>query len=108
MVPSEIPDPGPLTRAQAEQRVDDVFVRPNEGGADVPLTLIAVQPLPRDPRAQAQPADRPFSLLFRGPLDLQLTQGMHDLQNEHLPLPGLFLVPVGRQDDGYRYEAVFS
>lgn len=108
MASSEIPDPGSLTRAQAEQRLGEEFVRPNAGGPDVRLTLIAVESLPRDPRAQGQAADRPFSLLLRGPLDPVLTQGMHDLQNDRLPLPGLFLVPVGRRDDGYRYEAVFS
>jgi hypothetical protein len=108
MATDGIPDLKTLTTEQAQARLDDLFVRPNDAGPDVELHLIGVEKLPRDPRAKEQDGDRPFSLLFRGPHDPVLTQGMHDLENEALPLRGLFLVPVGREEDGYRYEAVFT
>ncbi len=108
MATEKIPDLTTLTLQQAHARLDEVFARPNDAGPAVELHLIAVEKMPRDPRAKDLPGDRPFSLLFRGPCDPILTQGMHDLVNETLPLRSVFLVPVGREDDGYRYEAVFS
>jgi hypothetical protein len=49
-----------------------------------------------------------FSLLFHGPLEFFLPQGIHKL--EHIDLGELepFLVPVGKDKDGYQYEAVFN
>jgi uncharacterized protein DUF6916 len=49
-----------------------------------------------------------FSLLFRGPLDHFLPQKTYHLEHEKLGDFDLFLVPVGREQDGFRYEAVFN
>lgn len=49
-----------------------------------------------------------FSLLFHGPADPMLLQATHQVKHEALGEFGLFLVPVGRTDDGFEYEAAFS
>lgn len=59
--------------------------------------------------AEAQRAEpRPFSLVFRGPLEPQLAQGTYDLAHPGLGALALFLVPISRDEDGMRYEAVFA
>jgi hypothetical protein len=97
-----------LTLTTARTMVGRQFIRPNDAGPDIVLRLIAAEPARRDPSAQPTESGRPFSLLFQGPADPRLTQGMHDLEHAEHPLTGIFLVPVGQKDDGFTYEAVFS
>ena len=49
-----------------------------------------------------------FSLIFRGPGDRPLAQAMYELSHDELGDFVLFLVPVGADAEGYRYEAVFT
>jgi hypothetical protein len=49
-----------------------------------------------------------FSLFFHGPADLFVSQGIHKLKHSHLGELELFLVPVGRDKDGFQYEAAFN
>ncbi len=49
-----------------------------------------------------------FSLVFHGPRDMLLRQGMYQLQHNQLGAFELFLVPVGQDHDGVYYEAVFN
>lgn len=49
-----------------------------------------------------------FALLFRGPRDVALGQGIARLSNERLGELALFLVPVGRDKDGTMYEAIVN
>ena len=107
MAEEPVSDLGALTLASCQAHLGGGFTRPNDAGPDVPLDLVSAEPGRRDPRA-GDSGDRPFCLVFRGPTDLQLTQGMHDLEHPHLPLRGVFLVPVGGDDEGMLYEAVFS
>jgi hypothetical protein len=50
----------------------------------------------------------PFSLVFRGPLEPLLPQGIHRLEHDALGELDLFLVPIGPDEAGTRYEAVFG
>ena len=50
----------------------------------------------------------PFSLVFRGPDEPVLPQRIYPLEHDDLGEIEIFLVPVGPDDDGMRYEAVFS
>ena len=96
-----------LTLDQCQALVGIDFIRRNDDGADVTLRLVEATKLKRDPRAGDE-GDRPFSLVFRGPVNPRLTQGMHALENPHCPFHGIFLVPIGQDDEGFTYEAVFS
>jgi len=49
-----------------------------------------------------------FSLLFHGPATHFLPQGIHKLKHEQLGEVDIFLVPVGKDKDGFEYEAVFN
>jgi hypothetical protein len=49
-----------------------------------------------------------FSIVFRGPRDKRLQQGIYQMQHDQLGALDLFLVPVGQDQDGVYYEAVFN
>jgi hypothetical protein len=49
-----------------------------------------------------------FSLVFRGPDSQVLQQGIYQLQHDRLGAFELFLVPVGQDNHGVYYEAVFN
>lgn len=49
-----------------------------------------------------------FSLIFLGEKDKLLPQRLYDLEHETLGRGLIFLVPVGANDQGIRYEAVFN
>ncbi len=49
-----------------------------------------------------------FSVFFHGPASSFIQQGMYRLCHEKLGEVDLFLVPVGRDGDGFQYEAVFN
>jgi hypothetical protein len=51
---------------------------------------------------------RPFQLLFRGPAEPLLPQAIHELGHAELGRLGIFLVPVGPDAEGMRYEAIFT
>jgi hypothetical protein len=54
------------------------------------------------------PKQEQFALLFRGPLDHFLQQKIYRMEHEKLGEFDLFLVPVGRDQNGFQYEAVFN
>jgi hypothetical protein len=50
----------------------------------------------------------PFSIVFRGPLQPVLSQGIRHIEHNGLGELDLFLVPIGPDETGMRYEAVFG
>lgn len=56
----------------------------------------------------APPHREPFSLLFRAPRQPPLPQQIYPLDHDELGTLELFLVPVGEDDEGRYYEAVFT
>lgn len=50
----------------------------------------------------------PFSVVFRGPLDVVLPQRIYRMEHEEVGALDIFIVPIGPDDEGQRYEAVFS
>lgn len=50
----------------------------------------------------------PFSLVFRGPREPLVPQGIRRLEHAGLGELDLFLVPIGPDEAGMRYEAVFG
>jgi hypothetical protein len=49
-----------------------------------------------------------FSLMFQGPGEIFMPQGMYTLTHRTLGTFDLFLVPIGKDDNGFSYEAVFN
>jgi hypothetical protein len=50
----------------------------------------------------------PFSLVFRGPPEPLLEQAIHRFEHPGLGALEIFVVPLGRDAGGARYEAVFT
>ena len=50
----------------------------------------------------------PFSLVFHGPKDAPLEQGVFSIRNETMGELDLFLVTIGPDKDGLRHEAIFT
>src|SRR4051794_34111950 len=81
----------------------------HDGGTLGEIELTQVRDLRSPWRGEAAAGKRvPFALLFRGPRTPWLVQNMYRLEHERLGALELFLVPVGPDDAGMRYEAVFT
>jgi hypothetical protein len=50
----------------------------------------------------------PFSLIFIGPPEPLLPQAIYRLEHPELEPLDIFIVPVGRDADATRYEAIFA
>lgn len=73
-----------------------------QSGKQLSITLTQVS----DQQVSARQEE--FSIVFRGPLDSFLPQGMYTLTHESMGSFDLFIVPIGRDAEGYSYEAVFN
>jgi hypothetical protein len=54
------------------------------------------------------PKREPFSLIFLGPPEPVLAQRIYRLEHDEMGALELFLVPIGRDAAGARYEAAFN
>jgi hypothetical protein len=51
---------------------------------------------------------RPFSVVFRGPKDALLPQRTYRMEHDEIGAFDIFIVPIGPDDEGLLYEAVFN
>lgn len=93
-----------LTIETFERHLNDSF-RLAQGNESVAVTLIDAKalgsPEPAAPR-------RSFSLLFRGPGEPVLPQQVYRLEHDSLGAMEIFVVPVGPDTEGMRYEVIFA
>jgi uncharacterized protein DUF6916 len=68
----------------------------------LPFELVEVERGPTHPRAIS------FSLLFRGPADPVYAQRLYHMTHAALGDMDFFLVPLGRDEKGVSYQAVFN
>lgn len=54
------------------------------------------------------PRQERFAVVFRGPNDPFLGQGMRQFDHNEMGEFELFIVPISQDDKGYYYEAVFN
>jgi hypothetical protein len=69
------------------------------------LELIEATPIKTQETRHKRP---PFSLVFRGPMEPVLNQQIVPLEHDSMGKLDIFLVPIGPDEDGMQYEAVFS
>jgi hypothetical protein len=62
----------------------------------------------RGPCGASPPGYEAFSIVFRGPSDPLLPQGMHRFHRDAIGTFDLFIVPIRRDQHGLYYEAVFN
>lgn len=55
-----------------------------------------------------EPRGRPFSIVFRGPKDILLPQRIYRMEHAGIGSFELFIVPIGPDEEGLRYEAIFT
>lgn len=90
------------TRSAFAQHLHSVFQVHGPAGMLAPVELVQLTEAPASPHTDS------FSLLFRGPTASFLSQGLYRFEHTHMGAADLFIVPVGRDQTGFYYEAVFN
>lgn len=96
-----------LTVTTFEEQLGKLFRLSLPDGGAIELVLVEARSLSLRP-GTAGPRREPFSLLFRGPKSPVLAQRIYPLEHETLGRLEIFLVPVGPDGEGMRYEAIFN
>ena len=91
-----------LNHAQFAENLDSIFHVHLGNENVVDLKLIEVSALKDSARNER------FSLLFLGPADFPLDQRMHAMDHDKIGSFTLFITTVGREEDGFLYEAIFN
>lgn len=89
------------SRVFAEQLHTTFRVRLS-GSAFLDLELIEVTEKDHSPKFEQ------FSLTFRGPLTPHFPQGTYSFEHSKLGTADLFVVPLGPESEGMRYEVIFN
>src|SRR4051794_14464327 len=74
-----------------------------QGNTPAPVELELVE---ATPHPSGQPGN--FSLLFAGPLKQCLPQQTYRFEHEKLGAFDLFIVPVGKDQTGFQFQAIFN
>jgi hypothetical protein len=91
-----------LTVETFEPLIGDTFTITAEP-TTVGLVLASVRALSEWPGGR-----QPFGLDFLGPREPVLPQAIYRLEHAELGVLEIFVVPIGRDADGTRYEAIFT
>jgi hypothetical protein len=98
-----------LTANSFAPAVGDTFALDAGEAGRLELELLASRPHhPGAPVEDASGTRAPFTLEFRGPADPVLPQHIYRLEHPSLGPLEIFMVPVGRDESGTTYEAVFG
>ena len=102
---ADLPD-----KSSFEERLDEPFRVYPEAGNPLEMKLIEVTSL--GPKSVAPSATQDlrdsFSIVFRGPADRPLEQRIYRMAHDSLSSFEIFLVPIGPDQEGLCYEAVFN
>jgi hypothetical protein len=91
-----------LTHEAFAQNVNTDFHVSGDDSSQLDLQLAEVSEL-KQVKTQEE-----FAVVFRGPLDHFMGQGMRSFDHEKLGQFELFIVPIRQDEKGYYYEAVFN
>ena len=99
-----------LTVDDFKSRIGETFRATPQEGEPLELQLSRADPSPYVEEEQAErPAERaPFSLEFHSPLPQHVPQQIFAIEHDEMGKFDLFLVPLGPDAEGHRYEAVFG
>jgi len=102
--------PDTLTIDMFAPRLGETFRLRLQAEHTIDLELIQVTPL-RVKTADGRDASRPrepFAILFRGPADRVVPQQIYPVEHDVMGSHQIFLVPIGPDHAGMRYEAIFT
>ena len=91
-----------LTHDEFSKNLNTKFHVQFDENPPVELELIKVSEI------KVYPQQEEFAIEFRGPLDLFLTQGIFIFKHEQIGQFEIFIVPIGKDEQGFKYEAVFN
>jgi hypothetical protein len=91
-----------LTKEQFLANLNTKFRVQLDAASDLEIELRQVN------QGIATPRNEQFALVFAGPQQPFLQQAIYHLIHDKLGELELFLVPVGKDADGFQYEAVFN
>ena len=77
-------------------------------GADTQTDLELVEVKVYTSKHEEQSGMERFSIYFTGPADPLLPQKLYAIQHDEMGEFEMFLVPLSRNEEGSRYEAVFN
>ena len=98
-----------MRREQFEPLVGKSFHLKASPEQTVLVELFEVQALKAYARKGGKMPERePFALYFRGPMEFILPQRIYALAEDTLGEVEIFLVPIGPDAAGQRYEAIFN
>ncbi|MEP6743077.1 MAG: hypothetical protein ABJB61_11305 [bacterium] len=95
-----------LTEDEFSKHVNTKFRLTKEGESQTELELAEVKGYAK--KAEEQSGMERFSVFFDGPGDVQLAQGVYSMSHDQMGEFEIFLVPIARDERGFRYEAVFN
>lgn len=98
-----------LTSGDFSRYLNQTFRIRAESREPLEAELIEVTELGPDPIPDEETSGRrPFSIVLRAPKDTDLPQHIYQVEHAEMGTFGLFLVPIGPDETGMRYEAVFT
>lgn len=97
-----------LTHADFESHLNTSFTIHYNPSDTLEVQLAAVNLHGEQPETQRDGQRRPFSLLFQSTIQSYLPQGIYRMVHAELGELHLFIVPIGPNTTGMRYEAVFN
>ena len=97
--------PSSLTEKEFSRHLNTKFRVRVDAARQIELELVEVKGYASKPDEQG--GMERFSAFFHGPGE-RLPQRTYSLEHERMGTFDLFLVPVGRDKSGFRYEAVFN
>ena len=93
-----------LTEEEFSKHVNTKFRVASEPPIDLELTEVKGYLS----QAHEQSGMERFSAFFNGPSEPFLRQRVYALEHDRMGAFELFLVPIAKDDNGFRYEAVFN
>ena len=94
------------TEAEFAKHVNTNFRVELEESGHMDLKLVSVTPRKVEPTEQA--GMERFSAVFSGPLEFLLPQRTYHMTHPEMGEFDVFLVAIGKEADGFRYEAVYN
>jgi len=91
-----------LTHEVFTQHANTKFQVQVDENTDVEVELIHVSEL------KVYPQQEEFSIVFHGPLDPFLGQGVRSFKHDRMGQFELFVVPIKQDEQGFHYEAIFN
>lgn len=97
-----------LSYTDFEAGINQTFLVHYGGDETLPVSLIEVNLWGLSADNDAPGGFQPFALIFQSTITSYLTQATYRVSHESLGEQEMFLVPIGPNSVGMRYEATFS